>query len=192
MNTLDLLLADIRQCKICADLPLGPNPIVQASPTSRVLIVGQAPGRITHGKGRPFDDPSGNRLRDWMGVTREQFYDASLFAIVPMGFCYPGKGQGGDLAPRPECAPAWRTRLLAQLPDIRLKLVIGQYAHDWHLPAVSRSSLAARIKASRGLVSDMVLLPHPSPRNLGWFKANPWFAEDVLPELKRRISDALR
>jgi uracil-DNA glycosylase len=180
------LLRDVRACSLCEGLPLGPNPILQASSTSRILIAGQAPGRITHAKGIPFDDPSGNRLRDWLGVTREQFYDPEIFAIIPMGFCFPGTAKGGDLPPRSLCAETWRAKLLAQLPQISLTLVIGQYAQGWHLPEMEKQTLTERV---RNAVADglAIPLPHPSPRNGMWLKNNPWFEKDILPNLKRRV-----
>lgn len=184
------LLANVRACSLCENLPLGPRPILQASPTSRILIAGQAPGRITHGKGVPFDDPSGNRLRDWLGVSREQFYAPGLFAIIPMGFCFPGTAKGGDLPPRQICAETWRTRLLAQLPAIRLTLVIGQYAQNWHLAAQQHLSLTQRVRAAPPDAAA-IPLPHPSPRNGAWLKNNPWFEKDVLPNLQRRVKLAL-
>ncbi len=185
-DDLEKLLQDVRACRLCANLPLGPNPILQASATARIMIAGQAPGRITHGKNRPFDDPSGNRLRDWLGVTREQFYDPARFAIIPMGFCYPGTGKGGDHPPRPECAHAWRARLLAALPNIKLILAIGQYAQAWHLPQQSQLTLTERVRQTRP-DQPVIALPHPSPRNGVWLKNNPWFATDILPNLKRRV-----
>ena len=189
-DPLQALLAEVRQCRLCEGLPLGPNPIVQASATARVLIAGQAPGRITHHKNRPFDDPSGNRLRDWLGVTREQFYDPAIFAIIPMGFCFPGTGKGGDLPPRPLCAATWRARLLAQLPSVSLTLVIGQYAQNWHMPEMERRTLTERVRGAKS-DSPTIPLPHPSPRNGMWIKNNPWFEADILPNVKRRVKTAL-
>jgi uracil-DNA glycosylase len=188
---LDDLLREVRACTICKDLPLGPNPIVQASSTARILIAGQAPGRITHHKNRPFDDPSGNNLRKWMGIDRDTFYDASKLAIIPMGFCYPGTGKGGDLPPRPECAPAWRKQLLAALPNMRLTLVIGQYAHAWHLPHDAHLSLTDRVRNWNNYAPSIIPLPHPSPRNGAWLKNNPWFSSEVLPHVQRLVDAAL-
>ena len=182
-------LAELRACALCADLPLGPRPIFQLHEEARILVAGQAPGRITHHKGRPFDDPSGNNLRRWMGIDHETFYDERSLAILPMGFCFPGTGKGGDLPPRPLCVSTWRARLLAQLPNIRLTLVIGQYAHAWHLPHSADANLTARVRAWDG--GSTVPLPHPSPRNGVWLKANPWFAADVLPRLQRKVQEAL-
>lgn len=188
---LDPLLAEVRACTLCRDLPLGPNPLLQAGEGARILIAGQAPGRITHGKGRPFDDPSGNRLRDWLGVSRETFYDPQQVAILAMGFCYPGTGKGGDLPPRPLCAATWRAKLLAALPEIRLTLVIGQYAQAWHLPDLADLPLTARVRQQDVACSAVIALPHPSPRNGVWLKANPWFVDDVLPSLRLRVAAAL-
>lgn len=189
--SLDALLAEVRACRLCTDLPLGPNPLVQAGEGARILIAGQAPGRITHGKGRPFDDPSGNRLRDWFGITRETFYDPQRCAILAMGFCYPGTGKGGDLPPRPECAAQWRTRLLGALPGVRLTLVIGQYAQAWHMPDMAKLTLTERVHQQDVKSANVIALPHPSPRNGIWLKANPWFAADVLPALRGRVASAL-
>jgi uracil-DNA glycosylase len=183
---MEKLLADVRACTLCAGLPLGPRPLLQASATARLLIVGQAPGRITHARGVPFDDASGVRLRDWLGLTPAAFYDPARVAIVPMGFCYPGKGAGGDMPPRPECAPAWRAPLLAQMPDIGLTLVIGRYAVAWHLPAFRHRPLTDLGRAA-DLPGDMAVLPHPSPRNTRWLAQNPWFECCVLPPLRARI-----
>jgi uracil-DNA glycosylase len=183
------LLAQIRSCALCPDLPLGPQPIVQAGSGARILIAGQAPGRITHAKGRPFDDPSGQRLRDWLGVSETQFYDPDCFAIVPMGFCYPGTGSGGDLPPPARCAPQWRQALLGRLPAIALTLVIGQYALDWHLAQRRQRNLTATVRDWRSFWPALLPLPHPSPRNNRWLKTNPWFAEEVLPALRRRVQD---
>ena len=188
---LDALLAEVRACTLCRDLPLGPNPLLQAGSAARILIAGQAPGRITHGKGRPFDDPSGNRLREWLGVSREAFYDPQRFAVLAMGFCYPGTGKGGDLPPRPLCADTWREKLLAALPDVRLTLVIGQFAQAWHLPQLAHLPLTARVRQQDVATSAVIALPHPSPRNGVWLKANPWFAGDVLPTLRVRVAAAL-
>lgn len=188
---MDALLASIRTCTLCKDLPLGPRPILQASPESRILIAGQAPGRITHAKGRPFDDPSGDRLRDWLGVTRADFYDPRLFALVPMGFCYPGTGKGGDLPPRPACAATWRQPILASLPDIRMTLVLGAYAQIWHLPETRRASLATRVAGWRESWPHLVPMPHPSPRNQRWFRDHPWFEAELIPALRAEVARIL-
>lgn len=182
------LLAEIRACEICQGLPLGPRPIVQFSPNAKILIVGQAPGRITHEKGIPFDDPSGDRLRSWLGISRDVFYDDQKIAIVPMGFCFPGTASGGDLPPRAECAPAWRDRILDTLSSIETTLVIGRYAIDWHLPEFKKSTVTEAVKAWRKGWPQQLTLPHPSPRNNRWLKQNVWFEDDVLPALRTRVS----
>lgn len=185
------LLKEVRACRICEEhLPHGIRPVVQAAPRARVLIAGQAPGRRVHESGVPFDDPSGDRLRDWMGVSRETFYDATRIAILPMGFCYPGTGSSGDRPPRPECAEAWRERLLAQMPALELTLVIGRYAMDWHL-GPRDGNLTETVRAWREHGPDRIPLPHPSPRNNVWMKKNPWFEKDVLPALRRLVRRAL-
>tara|TARA_R110000824_G_scaffold25838_6_gene89558 strand:+ start:4215 stop:4805 length:591 start_codon:yes stop_codon:yes gene_type:complete len=181
------LLAEIRTCTICADLPLGPSPLLQASSTARILIASQAPGSKTHEKGRPFDDASGKRLRKWLGVTEDQFYDPAIFAILPMGFCYPGTSKSGDLPPRQECVPAWRKPLLAAMPKIQLTLVLGQFALDWHLEDKKSRTLTETVKRWQEFWPDLLPLPHPSPRNIRWFKANSWFEEDVIPVLQERV-----
>jgi len=191
-TSLDLLLNDIRACQHCdALLPLGPRPVVQAERTARLLIAGQAPGTRVHASGLPFDDPSGDRLRDWLGLDRDTFYDPSQVAIIPMGFCYPGKRGGGDAPPRPECAALWRQRLLAELPDIRLTLLIGQYAQAWHLGDRRQKTLTDTVRAWRDYLPTQFVLPHPSPRNAGWFARNPWFTEEALPYLREAVRQAL-
>jgi uracil-DNA glycosylase len=186
------LLADVRACTLCAEhLPLGPRPVLQVHTSARILIAGQAPGRKVHASGVPFDDASGERLRAWMGVTREQFYDATQIAILPMGFCYPGTGRSGDLPPRPECAPAWRAALMARLKKLQLSLIIGQYAQDWHLPAHD-GTLTEMVRGWREHWPQALPLPHPSPRNNGWLKRNPWFEAEVLPALRARVAAVLR
>ncbi len=185
------LLEDVRACRLCEPhLPLGPNPILQIHPAARILIAGQAPGRRVHESGVPFDDPSGDRLREWLGVTHDEFYDPGKIAILPMGFCYPGTGKSGDLPPRPECAPAWRSQLLAILENLELTLVIGQYAIRSHLPA-SGKNLTDTVRAWRDYGGDVIPLPHPSPRNNIWLKKNPWFGESLLPHLRRATRRAL-
>ncbi|RQH02773.1 DUF488 family protein [Paraburkholderia dinghuensis] len=191
-QTLPHLLAEIRACRVCADaLPLGPRPVVQAGSHARLLIVGQAPGAKVHASGVPWDDVSGERLRAWLGIDRETFYDASKVALVPMGFCYPGRGASGDNPPRPECAPRWHARLLAQLPDVRLTLLVGQYAQRHFLGERRRGSLTETVKAWRDYAPDYLPLPHPSPRNLPWLMRHAWFEHDVLPALRERVAVAL-
>lgn len=187
----DELVRQVRACTICAEaLPYGPRPVVQLSQASRILVVGQAPGRRVHETGLPFNDPSGDRLRQWMGITRETFYDARKLAILPMGFCYPGTGKSGDLPPRPECAPAWRNALLDRLSNIGLTLVIGQYAHAWHLPD-GKKSVTENVKNWRQYWPDLLPMPHPSPRNNLWLRRNPWFEEEVIPVLQERVAALL-
>ncbi len=186
------LLESVKGCQICAEfLPLGPRPVVQLDPQATILIAGQAPGRRVHESGVPFDDPSGDRLREWLGISRDIFYDPTKVAILPMGFCYPGTGKSGDLPPRPECENAWRQQLLNQLTRIRLTLVIGQYAQKWHLPNVEKN-LTETVRAWRNYGPSVIPLPHPSPRNNIWLKKNPWFSRSLLPELRLAIRKRLR
>jgi len=190
-SRLDKLLNEIKQCTLCeAELPLGARPVLQASPNAKVLIVGQAPGSKVHETGIPFNDPSGNRLRDWMGVDRETFYNPDKIAIIPMGFCYPGRGKSGDLPPRVECAETWRESVLKQLSNIQLTLAIGQYAQAYHLPKRA-STLTETVKNWQTYWPDIIPLPHPSPRNNIWLKRNDWFEEAVLPTLRQRIANIL-
>lgn len=191
MEALPELLAEIRACQLCRDLPLGPRPVLQASATARILIAAQAPGRKVHASGRPFTDASGERLRNWLGMESAVFYDERRVAIVPMGFCYPGTGTAGDLPPRPECAPQWRARVLAQLPQVQLTLVIGQYALAWHLPGPRSRSVTQVVQAWRTHWPTVVPLPHPSPRNNRWLRQNPWFEAELLPALRSRVAAAL-
>ena len=185
------LLRSVRDCRICEEsLPLGPRPVLQVDPKARILIAGQAPGRRVHESGIPFDDPSGDRLREWLGISREDFYDPTKVAILPMGFCYPGTGKSGDLPPRPECVEAWRDKLLQSLKHIELTLVIGMYAQRWHLPHMHRN-LTETVRAWDEYGPDVMPLPHPSPRNNIWLKKNPWFAESLLPNLKEKAREAI-
>nr|WP_243642324.1 uracil-DNA glycosylase family protein [Marinobacterium mangrovicola] len=190
MNFEDLM-CQVRACRLCeAQLPLEPRPIIQASPEARILIVGQAPGRKAHESGLPFDDASGDRLRQWLELSREQFYDPALVAILPMGFCYPGTGKSGDLPPRPECASAWRDKLMAELPNIHLTLLLGQYAQQYHFGADKRT-LTERVSDWQTTWPDLVSLPHPSPRNNLWLRRNPWFETELLPALAVRIKQLI-
>ena len=187
-NGLGALLAEVRQCTLCADhLPLPPRPVLQAGSRARILIAGQAPGRRVALSGIPFDDASGERLRTWMGVSSAVFYDPARIAILPMAFCYPGKGRAGDLPPRPECAPSWRAQLLAQLPALELTLVIGSYAQAWHLQGRTKSTLTENVREWRSFGDGVIPLPHPSPRNNLWLRRNPWFEQELLPVLQARI-----
>ena len=191
MSSLNSLLAEVRSCVRCAEhLPLGPRPVVQVHASARILIAGQAPGRKVHETGVPFDDASGDRLREWLGVSTAVFYDERQVAILPMGFCFPGTGSAGDLAPRPECAPAWRAVLLSRLTGIQLTLVIGQYAQAYHLPDTA-SSVTEAVRGWRRNWPDIIPLPHPSPRNNLWLKRNPWFNEELVPALRIRVSEVL-
>jgi len=184
------LFDDIAACRVCAPfLPLGPRPVVQAAdPAARVLIIGQAPGRKVHETGIAWDDASGRRLRDWMQVRADDFYDMAKFALMPMGFCYPGKGRGGDNPPRPECAPLWHGKIRAQLPHIGLTLLIGTYAHAAYLGAERQRTLGETVQQAR-LYAEKGFFPlvHPSPRNQIWLRKNPWFEADIVPELRRRL-----
>ena len=185
------LLREVRSCTLCADtLVDGVRPVLQVSPAARILIAGQAPGSKVHASGIPFDDASGERLRDWMGIDRSTFYDDPRVAILPMGFCYPGKGKSGDLPPLPICAQTWRERLLVQMPCISLTLVIGQYAQAWHLENPHRN-LTETVRAWDSYGEELMPLPHPSPRNNIWLKRNPWFESEVLPSLKLRVAKLL-
>jgi uracil-DNA glycosylase len=189
---LDALLREIRACRMCeAHLPLGPKPVLRASAGARLLVVGQAPGTRVHASGIPWDDASGRRLREWLGIDADTFYDAKRVAIVPMGFCYPGKAGSGDAPPRPECRATWHPRLLPLLPGIDLALLIGQYAQAHFLGASRKASLTDTVRAWRDYLPAYLPLPHPSPRNVAWFKANPWFEGEVLPALRYRVRSLL-
>ena len=187
------LIGEVQACTLCArDLPLGPRPVLQVHSSAKILIAGQAPGSKVHQSGVPFDDASGDRLRLWMGIDNQTFYDARQIAILPMGFCYPGTGKLGDLPPRPECAATWRARLLAGMAAIQLTLVIGQYAQAWHLKDAAKANLTDTVTAWREYWPHQLPLPHPSPRNNIWLKRNAWFEGDVLPSLQKRIAHILQ
>jgi uracil-DNA glycosylase len=191
-SKLKALLKTVRACRVCeAHLPLGARPVLQAARTARLLIVGQAPGTRVHETGIPWNDPSGRRLREWLGVSETDFYDESRIAIIPMGYCYPGRGKGGDLPPRPECAPLWLRKLLDQLPFIELTVLIGQYAQRHFLGKRRKESLAKTVQAWREYSPSYIPLPHPSPRNTPWLKRNPEFERELLPELRLRIRSLL-
>lgn len=184
---LEALLAQARACRLCeAHLPLGPRPVLRASTSARLLIVGQAPGTRVHATGLPFDDPSGDKLREWLDVDRDTFYDESRIAIMPSGFCYPGKGRHGDLPPRPECAPLWHPRLRALMPEIELTVLVGAYAQAYYLEDRRKGTLAETVRAWRAYLPFFLPTPHPSPRNKLWLKRNPWFEAEVVPELRER------
>lgn len=183
------VLARVRACRVCAaHLPLGPRPVLRASGSARLLIVGQAPGTRVHETGIPWNDRSGDRLRAWLGVDRETFYDEARIAIVPMGFCYPGTdAKGGDLPPRPECAPLWHPEIAPHLPRIGLTLLIGQYAQRYYLGPRRKATMTETVAAWREYLPDYLPLPHPSWRNTAWLKRNPWFETELLPELRERV-----
>lgn len=185
------IVSEIKRCTICAEhLPSGPRPVLIADARARILIIGQAPGRRVHASGIPWDDPSGKRLREWMALTREEFYNPSLVAIVPMGFCYPGTGSGGDLPPRPECAPEWHETVLDGLPDIRLTVLMSVYALRYYLKDHRKRTVTQTVKSWKEYAPAFIPLPHPSPRNNRWLKNNPWFETEVIPELRKRIRQA--
>jgi len=187
-ESLTALLARIRACRLCAaELPLGPRPVLSIGGTARVLIIGQAPGTRVHATGIPWNDPSGDRLRHWMAVNVEDFYDSRRFAIMPMGFCYPGKGRGGDLPPRPECAATWHQALLAHLPAIELVLLVGRYAIARYLPQARGQTLTQTVAAWRDIPEPYLPLPHPSPRNTRWLRDRSWFDNELVPELRDRL-----
>ena len=189
---LDVLLRGIRACRLCADaLPHGVRPIVQAGPDARLLIIGQAPGSKVHASGMPWDDDSGDRLRGWTGLTRDTFYDPARVAQMPSGFCYPGKGSGGDLPPRRECAPRWHAPLLAQIPGVRLTLLVGLHAQKRYLPRGFAPNLTEAVRRFAEAPDGLFPLPHPAWRSRLWMARNPWFEADVLPVLKRRIAAVL-
>lgn len=186
------LLKRIRNCEVCSShLPEGPRPIIQASEKSKIAIIGQAPGSKVHATGIPWDDPSGKRLRTWLGVSEEQFYDADIFCLLPMGFCYPGRGKSGDLPPRPECAPLWHDEVLNRMPNIKLSLLIGQYAQKRYLGTRAKTSLTETVKNYKEYFPEFLPLVHPSPRNAIWQKKNPWFDAEIVPAIQKIVSDSL-
>ena len=191
-SKLSALTKEVQQCTLCAEyLPFEPRPVLRPSSTARILIVGQAPGIKVHTSGIPWDDPSGNRLRDWMGVDKEAFYNEKKIAIVPTAFCYPGKGTAGDLPPRPECAPHWHPRLLKLMPRIELTLLVGMYAQNYYLNGERRRTLTATVQAWQQYLPQYLPMPHPSPRNSLWLKKNSWFEKEVVPMLRKRIAELL-
>lgn len=182
------LIEEIKACQICAEhLPLGPRPVLDFHPAAKVIIIGQAPGTKVHASGIPWDDQSGKRLRTWLDVSDEDFYDPQKFAIVPMGFCYPGKGKTGDLPPRRECAPQWHQPVLNMMPNLELYLLIGQYAQKYYLKERKKKTLTETVSHFEDYLPTYLPLPHPSPRNLFWFRRNPWFEEAILPYLRKRV-----
>ena len=183
---------ELRRCTLCAsELPLEPNPVFQVSAASRVLIVGQAPGIRVHETGLPFNDPSGDRLRHWLGTTREEFYDPEKFALLPMAFCYPGTGKSGDLPPPKRCADTWRKKLLSELADVRFTLLCGRYAINWHLPDTQGQSITKIVRKTAERRIDVIATPHPSGRNNGWFARNPWFDAQIVPKIQKHVQLAL-
>ncbi len=186
------LLSDIRACEVCSEhLPLGPRPVLSAHRDARLLIIGQAPGKRVHESGVPWGDPSGDRLRAWLGVDKRVFYSKRI-ALIPMGFCYPGTGRSGDLPPRPECAPLWHEPLLEKQGGIKLTLLLSRYAHAYYLGTRQKKNLTETVKAWREYTPAILPLPHPSPRNNIWLKKNPWFPAEVLPYLRRRVTMLLK
>jgi len=192
-KALTKLVKEIRSCTLCTGaLPLGPRPVIQVGTSAKILIVGQAPGSRVHETGILFNDPSGDRIRAWMGVSKEVFYDENKIAIVPMGFCFPGTGKSGDLPPRPECAETWRVKLLDLLPNIGLTVIVGQYAQSWHLGKSNKENLTQTVRAWKEYGPMSIPVPHPSPRNNIWLKKNPWFEAEVLPTLQERVKFLLK
>jgi len=188
-DDLAALLAKVRACRLCEPhLPLGPRPVLRAAPGARILVVGQAPGTKVHETGIPWNDPSGDRLRDWMAIDRDTFYDEARIAIIPSAFCYPGRlPRGGDAPPRPECAPLWHPPLLARLPNIALTVAAGQYAHANLLGPRRRKTLGATVEAWRDYLPEVIVTPHPSWRSTNWMRKHPFFEEEVVPELRKRV-----
>ena len=186
------LLSKIRTCDTCsASLPLGPKPVLAAHPESRVVIIGQAPGSVVHNSGVPWDDKSGDNLREWLQLDRSTFYNPEKLALVPMGFCYPGTGKSGDLPPRKECAPLWHNQLLHEMKNVRLILLIGKYAQDYYLQGKGKSTLTETVRSYQSYLPTYFVLPHPSPRNNIWQKKNPWFKAELLNELRKAVTLAL-
>lgn len=190
---MDKLLNEIKQCTICKEhLQLGPRPVLSAHRTSRILIIGQAPGTKVHKSGIPWDDQSGKRLRNWLGVDDSTFYDPKCFGIIPMGFCYPGKGKSGDLPPRKECAPQWHAPLMEEMTSVKLTLLIGQYAQNYYLGDRKKRTLTETAWNHAEYLPDFFVMPHPSPRNGIWLRKNAWFEEEVVPDLKQRVKIILK
>lgn len=193
MTALDSLLAEVRACRVCAaHLPHGPRPVLRARESARLMIVGQAPGTKVHETGIPFNDRSGDRLREWLAMDRETFYDERRIAIIPAGLCYPGRdANGGDLPPRPECAPLWHPKLRAALPNIELTLLIGSYAQKYYLGRQRKKTVGETVAAWREYLPEFLPLPHPSWRNTAWLRKNPWFEKNLVPELRKRVREIL-
>ncbi len=190
---MDKLLHDIKNCHLCANhLPLGPRPVVSLSSESKIIIIGQAPGLAVHNTGIAWNDKSGENLRTWMGISKADFYDSKKIGIMPMGFCYPGRGKSGDNPPRKECAPAWHELLLKEMKQVKLILLIGKYAQDYHLPTTNKQTLTKRVQNYKSYLPHYFVLPHPSPRNNIWQAKNKWFPKEVLPHLKETIAQVLK
>ncbi|UZD23072.1 uracil-DNA glycosylase family protein [Algoriphagus halophytocola] len=193
MSDYERIISEARTCRYCeTHLPLGPRPVFSVHPKSKILIIGQAPGTKVHQTGIPWNDPSGNELRRWMDVDQETFYNSELFGIMPMGFCYPGRGKGGDLPPRPECAPIWHEKLCSEMPDIRLTLLIGQYAQKYYLGSSRKNTLTKTVESFEEYLPQFFPLVHPSPRNRMWQRRNPWFEDAVVPALREQVNEILR
>lgn len=193
MDSFEKLVAEVKACRLCdAFLPLGPRPVFSIHPKSKILVIGQAPGTKVHKTGIPWNDPSGDELRRWLGVDRDVFYNPEIFGIMPMGFCYPGRGKGGDMPPRPECAPTWHAKMRAQIPAIQLTLLIGQYAQKYYLGERRKKTLTETVRNFEAYLPEFIPLVHPSPRNLMWRRRNPWFEEEVVPTLRERVHELIR
>lgn len=189
---MDRLLSEIRNCSLCKDfLPNAPKPIIQASTTSKIVIIGQAPGQKVQDSGIPWDDASGNNLREWLGIDKQLFYNEKIFALIPMGFCFPGAMKSGDLPPRPECAPHWHQQVLHSMSEVKLTLLIGQYAQNYYLKNSSKKTLTETVKNYGEYLPDFLPLPHPSPRNNIWQKKNKWFKESLIQVLQDKVESIL-
>lgn len=193
MDSFHAIISEARACILCKEfLPLGPRPVFSIHPKSKILIIGQAPGTKVHTTGIPWNDASGNELRRWLDVDREQFYDPKIFGIMPMGFCYPGRGKGGDMPPRPECAPTWHQQMKYHMPEVKLTLLIGQYALKYYLGKSREKTLTETVRNFETYLPEFIPLVHPSPRNLMWRRRNPWFEEEVVPTLRERVHDLIK
>ena len=192
MDSFQKVVSDAEACILCKDfLPLGPRPVFSVHPKSKILVIGQAPGTKVHATGIPWNDPSGDELRRWMDVDRASFYNPEIFGIMPMGFCYPGRGKGGDMPPRPECAPTWHERMRAEMPEVQLTLLIGQYAQKHYLGTSRKQTLTETVMAFEEYLPDFLPLVHPSPRNRMWKRRNPWFEDIVVPVLRDQVHNLL-
>lgn len=185
------LLSDIKQCRVCENF-LTPNPILSISKDSKIIIIGQAPSKIVHETSIPWNDKSGDNLRRWLGVDKDTFYNDKLFGLMPMGFCYPGKGKSGDLSPRPECAPLWHSKIVKQTKSVKLIILIGQYSQSYYLKNKQKDNLTDTINNFKNYLPDYFVLPHPSPRNNIWIAKNKWFEKEVLPSLRNKVTAILK